>query len=222
MTSPIAKPTPATATATPCPNHHTHTYHFTELALGSGSNQQPYFRALVFFNKKPELSDEFFHEHWKSVHADLTMQVKNSGVLLGRYVQFHQEPQHKAALEPLFEASAGSMQSAPYDGCAEFHAESAEHFVGFMKGVYASAHLVGCGTRFVDLTKGYHVMAGYDNLIFGPQIPGLQGGSDGLMKGDARMNVSEGTARVVKQARKRKRAEIVVEKGDSGTDEEDV
>lgn len=35
------------------------------------------------------------------------------------------------------------MQITPYDGCAEFHAESAEKFVQFMKDVYASAHLVG-------------------------------------------------------------------------------
>lgn len=35
------------------------------------------------------------------------------------------------------------MQIAPYDGCAEFHAESAEKFVAFMRGVYASSHLVG-------------------------------------------------------------------------------
>lgn len=71
----------------PCPNHYTHPYHFDELRLGGGSNQQPYFRALVFFNKKPEITDDFFHEHWKSVHADLTMQVQDSGVFLTRYVQ---------------------------------------------------------------------------------------------------------------------------------------
>ena len=71
----------------PCPNHHTHCYRFDELRQGGGSNQQPYFRALVFFNKKPGLTDDFFHEHWKSVHADLTMQVQDTGVLLTRYVQ---------------------------------------------------------------------------------------------------------------------------------------
>lgn len=71
----------------PCPNHYTHPYHFQELELGGGSNQQPYFRALVFFNKKEGLTDEFFHEHWKSVHADLTLQVEDAGVNLVRYVQ---------------------------------------------------------------------------------------------------------------------------------------
>jgi hypothetical protein len=44
---------------------------------------------------------------------------------------------------------------------------------------------IGCGSRFVDLVEGYSVMAGYDNLIFGPAVPGM--GSDGLMKGDERL-----------------------------------
>jgi hypothetical protein len=57
--------------------------------------------------------------------------------------QFHQEKQHVEAMAPLLEASGGSMTIAPYDGAAEFHAESAEAFVRFMKHVYGSSHLVG-------------------------------------------------------------------------------
>jgi hypothetical protein len=77
----------------PCPNHLVHAHTFPELSIAphsDGSNQQPYFRAMIFFNKKPGLSDEFFHEHWKSVHADLTMQVGGMGRRKGgvvRYVQ---------------------------------------------------------------------------------------------------------------------------------------
>jgi hypothetical protein len=58
-----------------------------ELGGSTKSNEQPYFRALVFITKKPGLTDEFFHEHWKSVHADLTMNTKNSSVHLLRYSQ---------------------------------------------------------------------------------------------------------------------------------------
>jgi hypothetical protein len=78
---------------TPCSNHLIHQHVFPELSLTSthaGSNQQPYFRALIFFTKQPGLSDAFFHEHWKSVHADLTMQVDAMGKRKGgvtRYVQ---------------------------------------------------------------------------------------------------------------------------------------
>ncbi|KAH8727193.1 hypothetical protein GQ44DRAFT_130319 [Phaeosphaeriaceae sp. PMI808] len=171
----------------PCPNHPIHQHKFLELGLDSSSNQQPYFRAMIFFNKKPGLTDEFFHDHWKSIHADLTMQVEDAGVSFVRYVQFHQEQKHRDALAPLLGASGGSMVMSPYDGAAEFHAESAGKFVEFMKSVYASKHLVGCGSRFVDLEKGYHVMGGYDNLIFGPGLPGV--GKDGIMAGDSRLNV---------------------------------
>lgn len=128
---------------TPCPNHYIHPYHFTELSLGGGSNQQRYFRAMLFFNKKPGLTDEFFHDHWKSVHADLTMQVQDAGVDLVRYVQFHQEKKDVDAMEDLLEASGGSMKMVQYDGAAEFWAESPEKFTKFIKGVYASSHLVG-------------------------------------------------------------------------------
>ena len=77
-------------TVHPCPNHLIHQHVFPELSLtkdNTGSNQQPYFRAMIFFNKKPGLTDAFFHAHWKSVHADLTMQVEGAGVNLVRYVQ---------------------------------------------------------------------------------------------------------------------------------------
>lgn len=40
----------------------------------------------------------------------------------------------------------------------------------------------------MDLVKGYHVMVGYDNLIFGPAVPGA--GRNGIAVGDSRLNVS--------------------------------
>jgi hypothetical protein len=57
--------------------------------------------------------------------------------------QFHQTQQHIKALEPLLEASGGTMKMSGWDGAAEFWAESAEDFVGFMKGVYGAKELVG-------------------------------------------------------------------------------
>ncbi|KAF2630007.1 hypothetical protein BU25DRAFT_312636, partial [Macroventuria anomochaeta] len=157
--------------------------HFNELTLGTGLNEQPYFRALIFFNKKPGVTDAFFHPHWKSVHADLTLQTPGAGVDLRRYVQFHQEPKHVDEMKDLFEASGGSMQSLPYDGCAEFYAKSAKGFTAFMRDIWASEHLVGCGKRFVDMTQGYQVMVGYDNLIFGHAVPEMGGGDVILARG---------------------------------------
>jgi hypothetical protein len=38
------------------------------------------------------------------------------------------------------------------------------------------------------MVKGYHVMVGHDNLIFGAGVPGV--GSDGILAGDTRLNSS--------------------------------
>ncbi|PSN65186.1 hypothetical protein BS50DRAFT_575250 [Corynespora cassiicola Philippines] len=177
----------------PCPNHYIHPYNFPELRIGTGSNEQPYFRAMVFFNKKPGLTDEFFHEHWKSVHADLTMQVENAGITLARYVQFHSEEKDRKAIAPLIES--GNMQFLPFDGAAEFHCKDGESFVKFMNDVYSSPNLVGCGTRFVDMTVPYSVMVGHDNLIFGKAVES-SGGSDGVLRGDPRFNTTATTEKV--------------------------
>lgn len=98
---------------------------------------------MVFFNKKPGLTDDFFHDHWRSIHADLTMQVPGAGVDLVRYVQFHQEKKDVESMAELLKASGGSMTMLGYDGAAEFWAESPERFTAFMKSVYGSKHLVG-------------------------------------------------------------------------------
>jgi hypothetical protein len=58
-------------------------------------------------------------------------------------MQFHQEQKDKDALAPLLKASGGSMTLMPYDGAAEFYAESAEKFTKFFLEVYASPHIVG-------------------------------------------------------------------------------
>ncbi|KAF2274016.1 uncharacterized protein EI97DRAFT_347685, partial [Westerdykella ornata] len=178
----------------PCPNHYIHKYAFQELALADkkGSNEQPYFRASVFFSKKPGLTDEFFHDHWKSIHADLVMQTKNTGIHLLRYSQFHMEQKHRDEIQPLLDASQGPMQLVPWDGCAEFLAKDAESFIKFMNDVYNSNHLMSCGKRFVDLTKGYQIMCGYDNIIYGAGIPGV--GTDGILPGDSRLTYDEGVA----------------------------
>lgn len=40
------------------------------------------------------------------------------------------------------------------------------------------------------MIKGYQVMCGYENLIFGAAIPGL-GGANGIMRGDSRLNYTQ-------------------------------
>ena len=64
-----------------------HTYAFDELKPGTGSNQQPYFKFLLFFTKKQGTTDEYMHEHWKTAHADLTLASVDAGVEIVRYTQ---------------------------------------------------------------------------------------------------------------------------------------
>jgi hypothetical protein len=57
--------------------------------------------------------------------------------------QFHQTQEHIEKLEPLLQASKGTMQISRWNGAAEFLAERAEDFVEFMKCVYGADQLVG-------------------------------------------------------------------------------
>lgn len=72
-----------------------HNYTFDELkpqAFDLGSYRQPYFRFLILFKKKPGVTDEYMHRHWKTIHADLTMSTKDVGIQIQRYVQVSQRP----------------------------------------------------------------------------------------------------------------------------------
>jgi hypothetical protein len=120
------------------------------------------------------------------------------------------------------------MRMVRWDGAAEFWAESAEDFVAFMKGVYGAKELVGkslgvflevrelivchsgCGSRFVDLVKGYEVMGGYDNLILGSGVPVY--GRDGISERDSRLkkNVQSQENVVARNGKKDSGIELVV------------
>jgi hypothetical protein len=67
-----------------------HSYTFYELQPrldGRGPYAQPYLRFLILFKKKADVSEAYFHQHWKTVHADLTMAAEDVGIQLLRYVQ---------------------------------------------------------------------------------------------------------------------------------------
>jgi hypothetical protein len=64
-----------------------HKFNFDHLDHGKGSNEQPYLKFLMFFKKLPSITDEQFHEWWKTVHADLTVSCLNFNVHILRYVQ---------------------------------------------------------------------------------------------------------------------------------------
>jgi hypothetical protein len=61
-------------------------------------------------------------------------------------LQFHQDAAHKAMIAPLLKQP--NMNLIEYDGCAEFHAKDADHFLKFMDGIYNSKNLVGMCLSF--------------------------------------------------------------------------
>lgn len=72
------------------PSTDSHTYTFRELQPKHADQsrfQQPYFRFNIFLRKNPSITEDVFHRHWKSVHADLTMSQKDAGLRLIRYTQ---------------------------------------------------------------------------------------------------------------------------------------
>lgn len=54
--------------------------------------------------KRPDVSTEYFHEHWRTVHADHAKKITT----LKRYVQAHR-----------IDASADGLQRSPFEGTAE-------------------------------------------------------------------------------------------------------
>jgi uncharacterized protein (TIGR02118 family) len=62
-------------------------------------------KCFALIAKKPGISDEQFHSHWRGVHAQLALRITS----LRRYVQSHR----------LSSGLTASFPSAPFDGAAE-------------------------------------------------------------------------------------------------------
>jgi uncharacterized protein (TIGR02118 family) len=66
--------------------------------------------------KKPDISNEQFHRHWREIHAPLALRIE----ILRRYVQSHRLPQ-----------SIPGFSARPYEGVAEAWLDSLETATGF-------------------------------------------------------------------------------------------
>jgi hypothetical protein len=102
-----------------------HTFTFPTLKPDTGSNEQPYIRFLMFIKKRPDISDDKFHEWWKTVHADLAVTVTDFGGHCMRYVQLHQTAEHRQELKKY------GMEPLPYDGVGEMHLRSLGDWIKF-------------------------------------------------------------------------------------------
>lgn len=68
-----------------------HQFKHRQLSYDAQPNVQPCIKLSFWFNKLPHVSDEQFHRHWETVHADLTIAAKEFNVCkIQRYVQVRQ------------------------------------------------------------------------------------------------------------------------------------
>ncbi|KAF2664302.1 hypothetical protein BT63DRAFT_444057 [Microthyrium microscopicum] len=149
-----------------------HRFGNEQLSYDAKPNYQPYVKLTFFFSKGSNISDEQFHRHWETVHADLTVASKDFRVNdLRRYVQFHQTQESKEKVKSM------GMDLMDVDGCSEIWVKDWDSWERFLNSPeYAKALGPDCKNFMGSTIK---VMAGMDNLIYGKAVPS-EGGSDGI------------------------------------------
>lgn len=87
-------------------------------------------------------------------------------------------------IQPILDG--GGVVLAPYDGIAEFHARDAASLQRFISRAFADPQVSADEDVFVDKSGPLHLMAGYDNLIFGSEIA-TSGAGHGILPDDNRL-----------------------------------
>lgn len=109
-------------------------------------------KVLALLPKKPDISNEQFHRHWREIHAQLALHIKT----LKRYVQSHRLPQQPVG-----------FSSAPYEGVAEVWFDTLETALGlrtnpaYLEGAYRDE------PNFID-TSGLAFLLTQENVV----VPG--------------------------------------------------
>ena len=122
-------------------------------------------KVFALIPKKPDISDEQFHRHWREVHAPLALRIKT----LKRYVQSHRLPQ-----------SISGFAASPYEGVAEVWFDSVETATGlrtnpdYLNGAYTDEpnFIDTAGLTFL-LTRENVVVAGPAFVKDTPAVKGL-------------------------------------------------
>ena len=121
-------------------------------------------KVFALLPKKPDISNEQFHRHWREVHAPLALRISS----LRRYVQSHRLPQQ-----------IPGFSSPPYEGVAEVWFDNLETALRMRK---SPEYLEGAfqdEPNFID-TVGLTRLVTRENVVLaGPEItkdtPGVKG-----------------------------------------------
>lgn len=90
--------------------------------LSGSSDQHSKIKVMLFLNKRPEVSDEKFHSHWKTTHIEIALENKVFRSKVRRYSQLHTSPELKE------KAKAYGVPVLSYDGIAEVWVDSMEEW----------------------------------------------------------------------------------------------
>ncbi|KAF2165613.1 hypothetical protein M409DRAFT_23905 [Zasmidium cellare ATCC 36951] len=149
-----------------------HQFQHPKLSYDAKPNYQPSVKLSFYFSKLPDVSDEQFHRHWETVHADLTVAAKGfKACKIQRYVQVHQTAEWKERAKSL------GLVHLDFDGCSEIWVETWQDWMDFFNSEeYAKVMQPDC-PRFMAFPIS--VFVGEENLIYGEALPGLKG-ADGV------------------------------------------
>jgi uncharacterized protein (TIGR02118 family) len=103
-------------------------------------------KLIAFFKRKPELTPEEFHRHWRTTHAELV--VKQKG--MRRYVQNHTllstyrrgEPAYDGVAEAWFDNTDAMRELAPSAAYAAVRADEANFIDAASMGVVLTEEIV--------------------------------------------------------------------------------
>ncbi|MEU7811807.1 EthD domain-containing protein [Pseudonocardia sp. NPDC049154] len=85
--------------------------------------------------RRPDLSDEAFHQHWRTTHADLARRISS----LRRYVQSHRLPVHTG------------LPPSPYEGIAEAYFDDAAAGLAMGEDPEYTEHALKDEPNFMDV-----------------------------------------------------------------------
>ena len=98
-------------------------------------------KLIVAVKRRPDLSPEAFHDHWRTTHAELVRSIDATRRYVRRYTQCHTVATEYADGEPAF------------DGTAELWFDSAADLDAFYSDPEYLARVNPDEARFADMTR---------------------------------------------------------------------
>lgn len=121
-------------------------------------------KGFALLPKKPDISNEQFHRHWREVHAPLALRISS----LRRYVQSHRLPQQIPGFLP-----------SPYEGVAEAWFDNLEVALRMRESPEYVEGAFRDEPNFIDTPRLARLVTRENVVLAGPEItrdtPGVKG-----------------------------------------------